>query len=359
MNADLNIFTQRLIQARKMARLSLRALAAQLGGAVSHTMLAKYEKGLVKPDSAFLIKLSEALGVPVDFFLSRNVISLENLHFRKKSSLSKSIEESLKEKARDFFSRYLEIEQITNDNIHCLNPLRNDICVSLDDAERLADKLRSEWELGCDPLPNLMQLLESKGIKIFEFSEEEAKIDGFCWEARQEDSLYLMAINQDNTDVPRKRFSIAHELGHLLLNMPQEIEPKFEEKLANKFASVFLMPAKTFMADFGRSRHKIAIKELAEIKRNWGVSYAASIYRAHDLDIISDSTKDSFYYFATGRGWKKMGAEPQDYLGTEKSTRFEQLVLKAAAEGDISLLKGASLLHVSLEEFREELRNII
>jgi hypothetical protein len=35
-----------------------------------------------------------------------------------------------------------------------------------------------KWNLGVDPLPNVQQLLEDKGIKVFELATEDRQFDG-------------------------------------------------------------------------------------------------------------------------------------------------------------------------------------
>ena len=75
MNTD-NIFGKRLTSARKMAGLSLQALADKLGNVITKQSLNKYEQGIMKPDSSILIALANILNVSVDFFFYE---PLENL----------------------------------------------------------------------------------------------------------------------------------------------------------------------------------------------------------------------------------------------------------------------------------------
>ena len=105
-----DIFPVRFRQARAIARRSLRELASDLH--VSHTLLNRYETGAAKPVASMLLKIADALGVAPDFFFRREQPALQEIRFRKKSALGAREKRSIEERAKDFFSRYLEIEQI-------------------------------------------------------------------------------------------------------------------------------------------------------------------------------------------------------------------------------------------------------
>ena len=87
MNTD-NIFGKRLTSARKMAGLSLQALADKLGNVITKQSLNKYEQGIMKPDSSILIALANILNVSVDFFFYEPLenLTLDNVRFRKFST---------------------------------------------------------------------------------------------------------------------------------------------------------------------------------------------------------------------------------------------------------------------------------
>jgi len=118
-----------------------------------------------------------------------------------------------------------------------------------------------------------------------------------------------------------------------------------------------LIPRNVFTSDWGGFRHRISLEELIDLKRRYGVSIAAIIYRAHDLKLIDDSTHRQFSIIRKKRGWHR--EEPGTYPGTEESSRFEQLVLRATAEEEISFDKGATLLNVPLVEFQQKLSEFL
>jgi transcriptional regulator with XRE-family HTH domain len=110
-----NVFSNRLIAARKMAGLSLQGLSDKLDNAVTKQSLNKYEQGVMRPDSQLLIALAGALAVTVDYFYSTPsvLVELTNVSYRKYSSkLTKAEEVSVEEKAKEGFERYFELEEV-------------------------------------------------------------------------------------------------------------------------------------------------------------------------------------------------------------------------------------------------------
>ena len=143
-------FAHRLRQARTMAGLSLRELSQQIGQAVSHAALAKYEKGEMMPDSSLLTKLCRVLGQQPDFFLRAPTLELGNVRFRKMARLSSTLEKAIQEKALEHFEGYAEIEEILGLAKPFVNPLKSSLVRTMDDAEAQARELRKEWKLGHD-----------------------------------------------------------------------------------------------------------------------------------------------------------------------------------------------------------------
>jgi len=84
-----------------------------------------------------------------------------------------------------------------------------------EDAEEAAERLRHAWRLGEDPLPNVWEMLEAKGILVFEVEAPET-FNGFAGRADGHPFIVLAPPGL-SVDLPRKRFTSLHEAGHLLL----------------------------------------------------------------------------------------------------------------------------------------------
>ncbi|MEG0334438.1 MAG: XRE family transcriptional regulator [Akkermansia sp.] len=343
---------QRLIQARKMSGLSLRALSEKLGDTPSHTILARYEKGIAAPNSEMLARLTHVLKVSPDFFYSTSSVPLEGIHFRKRSKLSKSAREAIEERAKDYFARFIEIEDITNNTIFFDTQIP---VASVNEAEQAACELRNRWNMGEDPVVNLLQLMENKGIKIFIYDTDNEAFDGFS--AVYSNVAMVVIASWLKNNLPRMRMTLAHELAHLVLNLPEYLSEKEHEACANVFASAFLMPEAPFAKMFGGKRDKILIHNLLPIKSYFGVSLPAIVMRAHRLNLIGSNLKQRFFIYYNKMGYKK--DEPGNYCGMESSSRFDQLVSTAVIDGEISMSKGASLWGHPLSELRRLVATLI
>ena len=345
----INEFGVRLHSARKMAGMSMDALAFKAGAVVSKQAISKYEKGLINPGSEVLLALAGALDVKADYFFRSSKVAIAGLEFRKKSKLSKKAEAQIKYQAIDFLQKYLELESILNIEPGFNNPISNNLIKSHDDIELAAQEIREKWNLGDGPVPHLIELLEDKGFKVFEVADFE-HFDGLSGFVADMDIPVVAVFKGD--DLARKRFTVAHELGHLLLDF-SEVEAKSTEKLCHAFAGALLLPANVMREELGGQRKKITEWELKKLKGIFGISIQAIMARALRLGIISEKMYKSFCIRASKLGWRK--AEPGKYEGKEIANRFKQLVYYAAAEQIISFSKAAEFLNMSLAEFDREI----
>jgi len=344
----INEFGLRLRSARKMAGMSMEALARATGSRVSRQAISKYEKGQIMPGSEVLLALCGALGVKPDYFFRSSKLRISGLAFRKRSKLTRREEERIKYQTLDFLQKYLELEEILNLSNRFSNPVSIRKIKNLEDIERAVREIREKWNLGDAPINQLTELLEDKGFKIFEV---EASSDFFGLSGYAE-GLHIPVITIfKEGDCVRKRFTLAHELSHLLLDF-SECEESRHEKLCHGFAGALLLPENVIREEFGGRRRKITEWELKKLKGIYGISMQAIMARARNLGLISDNTYKLFCIYAGRHGWRK--DEPGRYSGMEKANRFKQLVLHAAAEEIISYSKGAEYLGISLAEFEQE-----
>lgn len=333
-----------------MAGLSMDQLVKKIDNTVSKNSISKYEKGEMLPDSSILIKLANALSVKVDYFFRSNKIQLNSIEYRKKKSkLTKKVQTSIEEKVKDFVERIHELEILTGSRKDFLNPLDDNFIKSLKDLERIAIELRNNWELGTDPISNIIDLLEDKGVKVIELDEDDS-FDGLSAEVN---GTYVIAYNK-RFDSVRKRFTVLHELAHLMLEFDKSLDEKLREKHCHNFASAFLMHSETFIREFGNSRTQITLNELIQLKEYFGASIQAIVYRAFNLELISEYNKNQFF-----RAWSKMGYrknEPGEYRIDESPRRFNQLLQRAVAEDVISMNKAAALANLDIKALKADIK---
>ena len=336
---------ERIRQGRRMAGLTLRELADKVD--VSAQAISKYERNLDVPGSKVLIRLARALGVSVEFFLRPKSLSKIEPKFRRRQSLSAKGKDAILSRVSDWLERYLEIECILSEDEASLKfeypeafPKEVE---SFDDIEKAAEDLRRVWDLGMGPIENLTDRLEAKGLKVGSM-DTNVKFDACTFQA--ENDLAVTAI-VTRSDMPgdRQRFSIAHELGHLMLR-PKSLN---EEKAAHRFASSFLVPEAAARFELRGKRSDLSLYELHLLKHKYGLSMQAWIYRARDLSIIPESKANALFKLFSSKGWRK--AEPGDLMPPEIPRRFERLVMGAMADGLISEPRASEILGMPVKDF--------
>lgn len=327
---------------------SLQDLADALNNQVSKQALNKYEQGLMKPEPKLLLDLGNALGVRPDYFSRELSITLENVEFRKLKKLSVKESDSIREKTIDILERYFELEDLLGIDAQFVNPIRDFKINAYEDVEAAVEKIRDIWKLGEDPLNNVIELLEDNNIKVIEIECADEFVGMATWEGIKNPVVVVNA----GLSLDRKRFTVLHELGHILMKL-DHLEEKERELLCHAFAGAMLVPRKQLVKELGSSRSKIYLNELVFLKKQFGASIQAIMFRAKHIGIISESHFKSFMTYFSMQGYKKN--EPGKYEGYEKSNRFKQLIYRAVAEEIISTSKAAALNNQKLSDFRDEL----
>lgn len=347
---DEEMIGQKLKVARAAAGLSLRDLSARIGGRVTAQAIGKYERNEDMPSSGVLIALARALGVSEDYLLSASELALEGAEFRKKAGSSAREEAALEARAIHFMERYLAIEDLLNlRSVEWEKPWSAPYPVKeLRDAEDAARSVREEWGLGNDPIPNLAELLEERGIKILSLDLDD--IDGLAAKVRRKDrEAARVIVIKKSTWSERKRFNLAHELGHMVIDPAQWLD---EEKAAHRFAGAFLIPADVLRSEVGAKRSSISLGELVALKQRFGVSIQAIAYRCKDLGILNQAAFARLFKIFAQRGWRAPPYEEPGRLDpeVEEPKRFERLCYRALAERVIGESRAAELLGISVRE---------
>jgi Zn-dependent peptidase ImmA (M78 family) len=275
------------------------------------------------------------------------------VEFRTKVSITASDRTSVETEVLEWIERYLQIEHVLELESSAW------LCPSVPprhlqapaDADALATEVRKRWSLGIDPIPNMTELLEEKGLKVLIVSLPE-RVYGFtCMVGRDKDNpgLPVIVVNKEFS-LERRRLTLAHELAHRLIDT-DSLSDKDEEKAATLFAGAFLMPREHLLREVGKQRNALGYQELICLKRLYHMSGAALLMRMRQLGVISEPILT--YAFQTiARGWRTQEPEelePSSKHGTrERALRFHRLCYRALAEDFVSLSKAAELPRIPL-----------
>ncbi len=307
---------------RRAANITQEELAQRLG--ITQASLSRYENNLRSPDESALEAIAEALGVTAGFldhdFQIQGAIAAD-AHMRRQKTTKpsdwKRVEARLN--ALRMHSSYL-LERVP------LNP-KNHV-IQLDPDEHLPSEaammVRADWRMPIGPIRSLTRWVESAGVLIVEEDFGTHRIDGMSQWAGDHAVIFI------NSSLPtdRKRWTIAHELGHLVLHS-NYVDTDVEAQ-ANDFATELLMPEHIIAPQL--TGH-LTLGKLTDLKAEWGVSMQAIFERAFRMGKVTREDRSRFYRALNARGWKVR--EPgSEYLPPETPEL-------AAAVGD--QLRGARL----------------
>jgi Zn-dependent peptidase ImmA (M78 family)/DNA-binding XRE family transcriptional regulator len=335
---------QRLKQLRLARGLSLEALAAEIGGIVTKQALSKYEQGKTRPSPKVLNKLAAALGVKAARLWSEPTICVQFIAYRKGSGLLRKEQLKIESLVKQALEERIHLQELTQSISGADLPVRALSVKTVADAERAAETLRVQWNLGFDPIASIIGVLEDHLIHVLEINAGE-RFDGISAVAYDDEQRIAAAtvVTRRGVAGERQRLNLAHELGHLVLKISKSVD---EEQAAFRFGASFLAPADVVRREIGAKRTFIRPDELLLFKRRFGMSLQALLYRLRDLGIITESYYKKWCMDINRLGWRKR--EPLE-LAPEQPQWLRQNVLRALAEGLITQEEAERVLGETLE----------
>ena len=261
---------------------SLEEVAAHLGK--TRQYVHKIETEQITPPEPVLEAIAEMTQVyPVFFYRQApGSISEEQCHFRKHFTARAAIKHMALAKGELFRRLVAGIEE----QVEFPAPsIPQHEVRSLVDVEQAAEACRRHWGLGLGPIQNMVRLAENVGVVVTSFKGVSREVDAYSISA----SRPIIVLNADEASACRLRFDVAHELGHLVMHVGELTGDRKTEGEANRFAGAFLLPRSSFVKEFPRMRGShLNWHGLSELKLRWKVSKAALLYRAKQLDLISE-----------------------------------------------------------------------
>ncbi|MBO4613034.1 MAG: ImmA/IrrE family metallo-endopeptidase [Bacteroidaceae bacterium] len=353
----LNVFAQRLKQARILKKMSMDQLVSSIGSIITKQAISKYESAKMMPNSTVLVALATALDVDADYFFRPFTFDLNEFQvsFRKKSDTSAKDVNALKVRIQDEVERYLEVEEILGKENEAVPQMVGELLSTPSQMCNLAKQLRKEWDLGNDAIGNVQDVLEAHGIKVI-CTDAPSGFDGVSGIVNQKD--YIVVLNKNQKHVERRRFTALHELGHLLYNerFSPALTLREKEKLCDAFANEMLLPSSVLENTFQQGE-RISAFEVRQLQVVYGISFDAIMHKLKELEIVSESKYSSFCIRKNKNEALKRYVEESCYK-EDFSTKFETMVYAAAAKNLISTTKAANLLHSSVNTVRKHL-NVI
>ena len=340
----------RIKLARRRAGLSQQQLADQ-AASITKQSVSKYETGKSVPSSRVLLDLCRVLDVTLDFLMRPTSVELPEPHFRKLANMPQRTRSSLQAHVWDLLERQLALERIVHgaDGPQFVGP-RGIPASNAEEAEAAAQACRAGLNVGPGPIANLTALLESGGVRVVVTPAITVKgFDGLSgWVA---DAIpFVMVSGDPEKPGDRQRFTLAHELGHLVLTCPQYLDARQTERVVDRFAGALLVPREAIIRELGDTRSDLAWGELWRLKHIYGVSMSSLLVRAHQCDIIRQSRYEQLWRQLSRRGWRKREPDPQ--VPREVPTAMARLSDRVLAEDLVSLGRAAELCGTTVAELQ-------
>jgi len=276
---------------REFLSFSQKEMAKALG--MSQAQYSLLERGLVPPSTSILEKL-KSLGFLESFF-STPLLQGHDFH-RSLYKLRVKVAEQINAQTTQCGKHILQIRELEPTAGQSKLP-------SFDNAttpQEAAKEIRKFFNIPTGPIPNLMKKVEETGLIIvpmnFKTTDTDAQTVFF------DQSFKIIFINNKKGEGDRLRFSLAHELYHVLFHGPDTISTKEIEGDANAFGAELLLPEEEIKDELAQG---LTLGALAELKKKWGVSIASLAYRAKTLQVYKEEEIQRFYMMLSRMGYRK------------------------------------------------------
>ena len=331
---------ERIRQAREIGGLTQEQLANKLK--LSQAQVTYFEQNLREPKEETLDQIALATSFPISFFRRESgpELALGSLLYRKRKSMSSRERDQVLQLGRIILEATLELGESFR-NIDLKLPRISE--ATPQDAARIT---RAELGFSPDrPITNLMTRLERNGVIIIPVALQIDEHDAFSvWSNTEPRKPVIVMTSGKPGD--RQRWSLSHELGHLVMHYAYRASIADIEMQANQFASEFLIPEEMARKEF---KPPLTLTFLAEIKSRWGIAIQALIQRAFQLDIITDGQRRYLFRQLASRGWLRNEPVP---IPTEKP-RLLRKMIEATYGNKIDIKTMADRICVSAGMMRE------
>lgn len=314
----LAVIPERIRDARVYRGFTQKELAEEIG--ITKQAICNYEKGLNHPTNDVLVKMMEALKFPLIFFYKPTVKNVEQgeVYFRS-SALPAKKKEMLEQKLNylsteiiGFIEGFIKLPDVN------LIMTEYQETYSKEDIVEIAHKLRNLWGIDSRPIKNLTYIMQENGCIVARLKLDSEKTDGYSkWMFNRPYTF----LNAEKNGAVRARFTLAHELGHIILHrkLKNDEDIKRREWEANFFAGELLFPSEKVLDEI----MYVSLDSLIPLKSKWGVSIGVLVRRCLDLELITDDRFTMLQKQISKRKWRK--CEPlDDILEVEQPRLFKE-----------------------------------
>lgn len=352
------IIGERLRRARKTLGLTQEAVAEKLE--IGRPRYSDIENGKRDVPLQDLYRFAEFFGRPIDYFLKETLLTDSGFKvlFRKTEG-----DEEVARVVTEFENlceKMCELENIME--LAVRPPVTADYQFEKGRewawGKHYADIERKQLDLGQAPLRNLSQILEEKrGLKIFYLPVplERGIFGMFTYDQKMGGCVLI----NSNPTSGNQLFSLAHEYAHFVFHKErlgiissEKEKNSTDEKIANNFASNFLIPEDTLRDIFNmriKERSDVEAEDIVYLADYFGVSFKAMAYRLNNLKLITDTMRDELINYTWVNSVREsMGISEPERSRSKFPTLYMHLAIKAFQQGKLTTAKLADFLEIPL-----------
>lgn len=302
---------------------------------VTQVSLSRWEAGSREPSTADLDAMAGTYGVTREFFFAsarEAGLIAGDVHHRRRKGAKVSDVRRLEAKTnvlRIGATRLLQ--HVDVEPVFDIPDLTVDEWVP----SVAAREVRRFWQLPIGPIANLTELLELAGVIVVHDEFPASGLDGVSMWAGH---VPILLVNEQ-APADRKRFTMAHELGHLVLHR-QGYDETSAEREADQFASELLMPAGQIRPRLTR----LTLRKALDVKLEWYASVASLIVRAKDIGAISPEDATRLHKQRSYKGWTRH--EPHSDLLPPETPSTLAAVRRTLSHAGLSDRELAELLYL-------------
>lgn len=337
---DFGPLRERVVRLRTFRGWDQPTLAERTG--TNQTLISQVERGRRDPAPELLSSLADAFGCTVGYLTAAHPLSPPTDPW-----LRAYADASRKDTARRVAAAGTAAEYIHALGLKRFPDLVSDLTDDvelpgftvepgdMEEIEDLAAETRELLEIGeSEVIPNMIRAAERLGVTVLPLESELGRHMGMSLHA---DDWPMLFVAKAGIPGDRQRFTVAHEVGHLVLHSgfppPRTVEAaNLMEHQANRFAAAFLTPADAVVETLEELGGRVTLSILADVKQRWGVAIKMLVGRYRSLGIIDDDQARSLYKQISGRRWTKV--EPVE-VPTEEAHWFAHRIREAAGTTDL------------------------
>jgi Zn-dependent peptidase ImmA (M78 family) len=277
---------------------SKKRLASEAGVHSSH--VSRVEAGRIPLAGKALTDYARALSCPPELLCVPFTRSpAEGAHFRANASAAEWKRDRVWARANLVALRVGRLAQYTDIDPALPLPQLDPSDYAAEDGEiTVAQVLRRLWRIA-GPIRSITELLEAAGVFVVAEDFADPEVDAVTLRG-SEQHPHVVYVNAA-LPADRMRMTLAHELGHLVMDAMTLVSPAEVERRATAFAAEFLAP----VDDIGPALDRVSVRtvhELDELRMTWGVSESSLVVRARQRGVLSDYQYRAMFRFLNETG---------------------------------------------------------